>query len=393
MILEMKRIFGFLTIILSVFITAQSNIQFETGSFNEILEKAQKENKLIFMDAYAAWCGPCKLMEKNVFTDAQAAEYYNKNFINAHFDMEKGEGRDLAQKYGVYSYPTLLFLNAKGEVVTKNLGYIDAFQFLEFGKKTNEPGNLVSLKERFEKGEADPKFLINVMREYVDSDYPLAKKASERYFKTKIPSEYNKDDVALLLYFIQSEKDPNYKIFQDNKSYIIKIIPEATYNGFNTNIRLQKILAASLDEKNGTIKEDFYLKNAIPIVGKVEAEKMLNQLKVNFYASTQNYPAFEKAALDYYKNIEDFDPNELLRAAWVFSEHIKDPVALKKAQLWAVQSVSRNETVENTYILAKLYSLTGNKDLAKMYAETSVRLAKQYGGDSALSTQLLNELK
>jgi len=103
---------------------SQQNIKFEDSDFATLLAKAKTEKKLIFLDAYAAWCGPCKLMERNVFTDANVADYYNKNFINAHFDMEKGEGVALAAKYGIRSYPTLLFLNGEGEIVGKELGYL-----------------------------------------------------------------------------------------------------------------------------------------------------------------------------------------------------------------------------------------------------------------------------
>src|SRR6218665_412054 len=104
---------------------SQQSIKFEDSDFATILSKAKAEKKLVFLDAYAAWCGPCKLMDKNVFTLKTVGDYYNANFINAKIDMEKGEGRDIAKKYSVYSYPTYLFLNGDGEVVAKNLGYME----------------------------------------------------------------------------------------------------------------------------------------------------------------------------------------------------------------------------------------------------------------------------
>src|SRR5690606_35070236 len=98
-------------------------------------------------------------------------------------------------------------------------------------------------------------------------------------------------------------------------------------------------------------------------------------------------------ALDYYKNSDAFDPNELLRAAWIFADHVKTPSSLKKATEWAEKSVMRSETSENTYILAKLYHLTGNKEMAKNYAEMSKNMAVQGNKDSQLADELLKQIK
>jgi len=76
-------------------------IKFETGTWVEILAKAKQQSKYVFVDAFTTWCGLCKWMDKNVFPTAEAGEYFNKNFVNAKIDMEKGEGLDIAKKYSV----------------------------------------------------------------------------------------------------------------------------------------------------------------------------------------------------------------------------------------------------------------------------------------------------
>ena len=125
----MNKISYFLLLFVFQLSFSQQSIKFEDSNFASILTKAKAEKKLVFLDAYATWCGPCKLMERNVFTDKNVAEFYNKNFINARIDMEKGEGRDIAAQYGIRSYPTLLFLNGEGEVVGKELGYLNTEDF------------------------------------------------------------------------------------------------------------------------------------------------------------------------------------------------------------------------------------------------------------------------
>jgi thioredoxin-related protein len=114
---------------------SETGIQFTSISFEDALKLAKKEKKNIFLDAYASWCGPCKMLKKNVFTQKEVGDFYNGNFINMAIDMEQGEGPKLAQKFKVQAYPTLLFINHKGEVVGTALGYHQADEIIALGKK------------------------------------------------------------------------------------------------------------------------------------------------------------------------------------------------------------------------------------------------------------------
>lgn len=117
--------------------SAQSGIDFESKAWKEVVAKAKTENKLIFMDAYTSWCGPCKLLQKKVFPDATLGSYFNENFINFKVDMEKGEGPVLASKYPVRGYPTLLFIDPNTEKIVQSvLGYRSADQLLNIGKSS-----------------------------------------------------------------------------------------------------------------------------------------------------------------------------------------------------------------------------------------------------------------
>ena len=112
-----------------------TGIQFKNISFEQALKEAKASNKLIFMDAYAVWCGPCKYMTANVFTDEELGQFYNSKFINLKMDMEKGEGPALASKYQVRAYPTLFFIDGDGKVVKKVLGAQSAQKMMEVGKE------------------------------------------------------------------------------------------------------------------------------------------------------------------------------------------------------------------------------------------------------------------
>lgn len=391
----MKKIVSGLFVFLSVVLFAQEAIQFQDLPFKDLIAKAKKEKKIVFIDAYASWCGPCKMMEKNVFTQKSVGDYFNTNFVNARFDMEKGEGRDIAVKYGVRSYPTYLFLNGDGELVSQNYGYMEESLFLSMAQDVNAPNNKKgSLKERFAQGEKDPEFLINVMKLTSTSDFEFAKKASERYFENKKKTdELSKDDIGYLLFFLKSVEDPNYKIFISRKAEIIKFLPEDTYKQFDDQLKLSKIMDESIDQKNKKINDAYFLEKAIPLIGEYDAKTRLNQTKLSFYEQNANFSEYEKTALEYYKNSDSFDSNDLLKAAWIFSDHVKTSTSLKKAVEWAEKSVMRGETSENTYILARLYFLTGNMEMAKTYTEMSKKLALQANKDASLSEKLLQQIK
>lgn len=103
-------------------IWAQDGIEFFHGSFAEAQNVAEENEKLIFMDGYATWCGPCKWMARKSFTDPEVGAVFNKAFVNLKMDMEKGEGPRLARIYRVRAYPTIFILNTDGEVLEKMEG-------------------------------------------------------------------------------------------------------------------------------------------------------------------------------------------------------------------------------------------------------------------------------
>ncbi len=108
-----------------------SGIQFRSISLEEAKKAAKKEKKIIFIDAYAAWCGPCKMLDKNTFSDQSVGTYFNDKFINLKIDCEKhADGPEVMRTYGVSAYPTLLWVDAEGKLVKKEVGYKSPEQLL-----------------------------------------------------------------------------------------------------------------------------------------------------------------------------------------------------------------------------------------------------------------------
>lgn len=140
----MKKIFGIL-IVISMISTAfapryrnetakyllKDEIEFKNSNFDEALKEAKKTGKIIFLDAYTEWCGPCKKMAATTFKDAEVAKVFNAKFINLKVEMEKdADGPRIAQQFSVRAYPSLLFINGDGKIVKYVVGFQTAEQLL-----------------------------------------------------------------------------------------------------------------------------------------------------------------------------------------------------------------------------------------------------------------------
>ncbi|MBR9923313.1 MAG: DUF255 domain-containing protein [Bacteroidetes bacterium] len=111
-------------------------IAFFDGTYQEALDKAEEEGKLVFIDCYATWCGPCKWMSANVFTDETVGDYFNEHFINVKMNMEKGEGLFLSRDFNIRAYPTLIIVDPTSkEEVHRQLGAQPADGLILFGEQ------------------------------------------------------------------------------------------------------------------------------------------------------------------------------------------------------------------------------------------------------------------
>ncbi|WP_455497691.1 thioredoxin family protein [Coprobacter sp.] len=197
---------------------AQQEVQnegiiFRNLTFDQALKNAKSENKIIFIDCYTVWCGPCKHMANVVFKDQALAEYFNKNFINLKFDMEKGEGITLRKRFGVDVFPTFIFVNGDGEIIHRIVGGSDAPEFLEKAKEGTGTKGLVKMQERYKKGDRDTQFVIDYIGVLGDAYLTDEAEAVSREFIEGKETEML-DKESYFNIFINYIDDPNSNVFQ-----------------------------------------------------------------------------------------------------------------------------------------------------------------------------------
>lgn len=383
-----------LAILSSLFIGALAfaqGMKFEESNFATVLAKAKKEKKLVFIDAYTTWCGPCKLMAKNIFPLQAVGDYYNTHFVNAKIDMEKGEGIELAKKYNVKAYPTYLFVDGNGEIVHRTLGYVEEKDFIQFAKDAEDPSKrLTALKQKFESGEKDPEFLKNLAGLTIYNDTEFAGKVLERYFAGK--TELDRDDVQMLLSGAQTTDSPLYKVFQSKKAEITKVVPAERYDAIDKNIKISTLFKKSYNADTKKWNDTYFLTEAQKFMSKEEAEKTLKRAQANRALRDKDIATYEKLTMELYKDTSALSSEDLNSIAWNFFENVSNKSSLEKAVAWAQESVKKNENYANTDTLANLYNKIGDKKNAKLWAEKSIALAKSKGEDSTDTEKLLKTL-
>ncbi|REC40673.1 thioredoxin family protein [Chryseobacterium sp. 5_R23647] len=367
-------------------------IKFEEGSnFKTILAKAKKENKLVFIDAYAVWCGPCKLMVKNIFPLKPVGDYYNANFVNAKIDMEKGEGIDLAKKFNVKVFPTYLFINGDGEEVHRTIGYVEEKDFIQFAMDAGDPNKrLTTLKQKFEKGEKESAFLLNLAELTVYNDTDFSNRVLERYFAAK--PEITQDNLQLLFQAMKSTDGAPYKIFTERKADILKIIPEKNLENIEKNVKVNTVMAKAYNTTTKKLDEAYFLAETQKFMTKEDAEKLLKRVKSSRALKDKDFATYEKINLELYKDYTAASSDELNSIAWNFFENVTTKSSLETAVKWAQESVNKNENYANTDTLANLYNKIGDKKNAKIWAEKSLQLGKAAGEHTADTEKLLKSL-
>jgi len=139
---------------------AQGIVFNKDTSFQQALERAKAENKLIFLNCHAVWCGPCRWMAANVFTQEAVGEFFNANFINLSVDMERGEGIELRARFDVRAFPTLLLIRPDGTVQHRILGSQDAESLIARVKEgMQEETSFAYVERNFAAGNRNPELV------------------------------------------------------------------------------------------------------------------------------------------------------------------------------------------------------------------------------------------
>ncbi len=341
-------------------------IEFEHDkTFAELLERAKKEDKLIFMDCFTTWCGPCKRLSADVFPKPEVGEYFNPNFINYKMDMEKGEGPEIAAEFGVRAYPTMLFIDGNKKVVNRVVGLVDPATLIAGGKQARNqlPGMLTALKEKYKAGNREPAFLLDYLNALND-DNVEDDSIFLQYLKLATPEDLKQDKNNKTIFNItNSITSPGLAYILKNKSAYTKLIGEKA-----VDTKINSIAEKASNEalkKNNKELFDAAVKLLEANKSPTSDEKVV-KLSMDYASRKNDWVAYDKYASDYIKKFGENNAEILNDVSWNYYLNVDDKKLLTKASKWAFKSVNlKNNTTNNVTYAYLLYKLGDKKEAIK----------------------------
>ena len=150
-----------------------SGILFFNGGWHELLQAASQQEKMVFVDVYTTWCGPCKKMASAIFPLRSVGDVFNAHFVSYKLDAEdeNANGPALTEHYEVAAFPTYLFLESDGSLVHKAVGFKDEDRFITQALLVaGEVEPVESLIAKYDSGNRDPQFIRRLLLLAQNSD-------------------------------------------------------------------------------------------------------------------------------------------------------------------------------------------------------------------------------
>lgn len=373
----MKHILLIFTILCTFQLSTNAQgIDFFHGEWEAALQKAAAQDKLIFVDAYAQWCGPCKRMAKDVFPQEEVGVYFNRNFISVKMDMEAPENIAFRQQYPVAAYPTLFFIDAEGNVVQKTKGAQKADGLIRTAKKAlaaAEPAE--DYATAYENGDRSPELMYKYVRSLIRNEESYLKIAND-YLRTQ--TDIN--TVDNLQFIILTATDSDSRIFDmmtDRKDLIITAISEEMYYS-------QVLTACQLTaDKAVEFSSPDLLEEALENISKhYPAKKEVFEIKseMAYALAHRDAKTYAKFAKGYAKVIIPGKGKELKNFALrIFKEFDQDKRALDVAEDIAKEALRLEDAYDYHYALSVIQKAQGNnKDAIESARKALSRAESSY---------------
>jgi thiol-disulfide isomerase/thioredoxin len=368
------------------------------GSWSDVLAEARRTGRPIYVDAYASWCGPCKMIKRDIFPREDIGAYFNESYVTYSIDMEKGEGIELAKQWGVTAYPTHLYFDSDGTLVHREVGggTGDEFaaRFIQDAKDARDPNKqLYTAKRSFEKGDRNPVILRTLALGASDASMEEADYYALEYFRTLTQDDLTSKETWEALRALTTSFDhPGYRVVMRNREALVKAHGQAEVESVVLRAAANQLAQAQrltqLSERLFRNGDSLFMATTSP-----EQVRLLGRTMLSYYQAKEDWKGYATAAARYIEVGAIDDPGTLNEVAWTFYEHVEDKAALMRAARWAETALAK----DNSYAVADTYAAVlfklGRKQEAQKAAEHAIELGKKEGSNYAETEALLGRIK
>ncbi len=370
-------------------IVMAQGIYFEHGlTWNKLMEIAKQKDKYIFIDAYTTWCGPCKMMSSQVFTQEAVGNFFNANFINVkvQLDVTKNDNDEvkswykdaklIESEYKVKVYPTFLFISPEGKLVHRIVGASEADEFIAKSSKALKPSTqYYSQFYKYQSGEKDPTFLFNLAIASQEA-YELenASKIANEYLETQ-NNYFTKENAAFIVRFAESPTDKAFAILKENADKLNQILGSSAATNYLMDAIKTDDVFAPLSKKNSLPPDWKLMTTNLKVKYPKYAEEAIAGVKVNYYQIKADWINYAPAVRQYMKQYsENTAPDQLNQYAWTVFENVKDASVLADALEWSKRSFAAKENPMFIDTYANILYKLGKKEEAIRWEQKAIDL-------------------
>ena len=236
--MKLNRLFTLALMAAGTLAMSAQGIEFmpEGSLLKDAVTKAKAENKMVFLDCYTSWCGPCRMMSNTIFPTKEVGDFMNPSYVSIKIDMEKGEGPALAKRLEISAYPTFVIFDKAGRELGRAVGGSDAAKFIERVKENSVAPVGPSLEERYAAGERSREFLLAYFDD-LNKKYRKQQRTAIAEMLLDGKAETFASDSALVYVFANGINDPYHPAFIYAASHPEALKPIMGENAYNNKIR------------------------------------------------------------------------------------------------------------------------------------------------------------
>lgn len=372
---------------------SQQEVIFDDGSYASVLQRAKKEQKIVFYMLYANWCSHCNKMKETVFKEEKVAGYLNANFVCAWQDAEKGQGIAMKQQFKVNAYPTFLFLDGDGQLLYVFNGEWQTDAFLaEIKLAQIREKQLPYLEQQFREDPSNGKkcldYLATLKKGLERSEINAQ---AQQYFATQpddqMVSETNWRIIANGVSDIGSR--PFQYVLQHKADFEKVASPKRVQKKID-NIVMESLhpFLESLDTVNY-----FKKRNLAQSVNTPRTDSIIYRYDLQIAQKTKDWKWYAKTNRELAQKFAWNDANLLKDIAVEYTKNIFNTDDLIFAVKLLDRSLEKNDSYDAAVAMAKLYRKINDKKMALAYAERAKKRNGDLGFNTAEADELILQLK